>query len=467
MNSGLKTGLVVALIGAVIFGATVLSQLSPKTDPQKTKEGDGANPVVPLDFGFTDYRYNPSADDVVYHHRWFNGFFEVGTGGTNTSRRNWVGFVMRNVRKSAADLSPLTPSCSKCTSARVASVSPASMQNYFSHAAAGNAFSSPFVMNPLALLAWAQTVSQLDWFMFDFSQPDRMFRIPPGESTPTWVLLELDFKVEREEAPREVKAWFDLFDEKKERLIPAPFDLKVTFAGREPFETWPKEINMGELPDGAEPRTFDLYLFSMTRDHFTAPSSLVEGNDPTVSLGPPAQLNLAECEQLATKLSVEMKAPVLVRSAYRQALTVRRDTPGNVPEAGEFEKFVHFANDKLSPRTTRLLIKGQVVGAVRIDGASKLELGDYKSEFAMSKEFRLMSDNPDIDLEIVKDRCEPAFVQLSLGPPEVAFGRKTWKLTASIAEQQGRRPPWTGVVIIRTKGANAATFRFPITGHGR
>jgi hypothetical protein len=138
-----------------------------------------------------------------------------------------------------------------------------------------------------------------------------------------------------------------------------------------------------------------------------------------------------------------------------------------VPECGDFEKIVDFANSTLSNQTSRLAIKGLITGAVKIDGAAKIDLGDYNSAVAMKKEFRLASEKADLELELVPERCSPEFVQLSLGTPEVAFGRKTWVLTATIAEQQGRRPSWNGTLVVRTKGPNPAVFRFPMTGFGR
>ena len=55
---------------------------------------------------------------------------------------------------------------------------------------------------------------------------------------------------------------------------------------------------------------------------------------------------------------------------------------------------------------------------------------------------------------------------VALGRPEVAFGRKTWTLTAAIPGQEGRQQ-WDGTVVVRTKGANPQTFVFKMTGFGR
>lgn len=462
-----KTGLVVALLGAVVFGATVISQLSPKRDEPKPGV-DPANPQpLPLVYTFSDLKYDPKADDTSYHHRLFRGFFEVGSGGSDTGSRNWTGFAMRNLRTSPAILSPLTPSCSKCTSARVTSVPDDAMQRYFSHVAAGSAFSSPFAVNPLMMIGWADAIASRQWFHFDFTNPNGTFTIPAGSpQAPTWVLLELDFKISQEGPPRKVHGFFDLFDSKKERLIPQPLDFNVVYAEREAFEVWPKAIAVGDMPEGTEPRTFDIYSISMTRDSFPPPSHLMNGDDGTVSLSPHVPMTPHECETLAYRLSVELKSPVRVRSGYRQTLSVRREKPGTVPECGDFEKIVDFGHEKFPGVKNRLTLKGVVTGAVQIDGAAKIDLGDYNSAVAMTKQFRLTSEKTDLELELVPDRCGPAFVQLALGTPVVEFGRKTWPLTATIAEQQGRKN-WTGTLVVRTKGPNPAVFRFPMTGFGR
>jgi hypothetical protein len=284
---------------------------------------------------------------------------------------------------------------------------------------------------------------------------------------PSWVLLELDFKMYGESPPNTVRAYFDLFDTKKERLLPAvPLEFRVGYATREAFEIWPREIKAGELPEGIQPQMFDIYALSMTRDDIPPPVPAVNGNDPTISFEKPVKLDAAECGQLAAKLTRELNAPIRVRSAWRMVMTLRREANGVVPEAGDFEKAVEFSNP-VTLRTAKLPIKGQVIGPVRLEGGTKIELGSYESNFTVTKQAKFVSERTTMELELVPERCEPKFLQLSLGKPEVAFGRKSWPLKITIAEQQGRRPPWNGTIVLREKGPNGAVFRFPITGHGR
>ena len=95
-----------------------------------------------------------------------------------------------------------------------------------------------------------------------------------------------------------MEAYFDLLDQKKEKLLPAPYKFKVKYAARLPFEILPHTLAVGELPEGIEPRLFDVYIYSMTRpfNRLPAPSSLVENADGSITVGTPVPLTEPECE---------------------------------------------------------------------------------------------------------------------------------------------------------------------------
>ncbi|CAN5598972.1 hypothetical protein BH11PLA2_BH11PLA2_48530 [soil metagenome] len=469
MKSPLKIYLVLGLLFAVIFGVTVIASLTPTVPPKPDGPlgGDTAESIIPLTGEIHDYHFDPKSEDD-YHNRLFAGFLEVGTGGSDNVPRNWIAFVMQNRRGQPVKLSPVYRSCSKCTSARIAILPEDAVKNFAAITAAGSLFNLQGMPNPLAAVAWAHIYSKLEWQQFDFANPKQMITVPPAPNgvTPTWVILELDFKIAVKAAPDKVSAAFDLYDAAGVKLLPQPSMFSVTYAAREAFETWPENIAVGELPEGSGPREFDVYAFSMTRDKIPPPFSTASGD--MVTLGTPVPLSGEECAQLASRVGVELKGPVRVRSGYRIPVTVRRQgAGGQTPEVGEFESTVELANQSLTQAAFRTTLKGTITGAVRIDGASKFELGSYASQFATKKEFKLISDRTDLELELVADRSEPKFVKLDLSKPETAFGRRTWTLTATIAEQQGRSPPWNGHVVLRTTGSNPVTFRFPMTGHGR
>lgn len=461
MNSAMKTALTIVLLVAAVFGITVISQLSPNNP---TPPGSGSVVTAPqaLAIGFTDYLFDPHAEPENYHHRLFNGFFEVGSGGTNTSR-NWVGFTLRNLRSAPTILAPLPPSCGKCTSARAAALPDPAVQAFAAQAAAGQFLAISGVPNPLAAIAWAEQVAPLNWFVFDFADLERRFEMPPA---PTWCLLELDFKVTHVGPPTPVKAFFDVLDAKNDKLKPTAQEFVVTYAGREPLEIWPRDVNVGELAEAAEPRTVELYAFSMTRSHLDEPISQVNGNDPLVSVSPPRALTPAECDQLAVRLSTELKGAVRVLSGYRYLVTIRRDAPGQPADVGDFEKGIQFAAAGQTQRTQPITLKGIVTGAVRLDGATKIELGRYDAARPFRKEIRLVSERTNFDLELVPEQCKPGFLRVSLGEPVVEFGRKSWPLTIAIDEQQGRRLFTDGVIVLKSKGPNPTRFRFAVTGHG-
>src|SRR5205085_3748270 len=102
-----------------------------------------------------------------------------------------------------------------------------------------------------------------------------------------------------------------------------PLQLTVSYAQREALEIWPRTIACGELPEGVEPRKFEIMAYSMTRSaaNFPAPVAAVNGNDPTITIGSAIPMTAEECERFAYRLAAEFKGPVRVLSGYRFPVT--------------------------------------------------------------------------------------------------------------------------------------------------
>ena len=82
---------------------------------------------------------------------------------------------------------------------------------------------------------------------------------------------------------------------------------------------------------------------------------------------------------------------------------------------------------RLSIALLGTLVKGLVTGPVHLDSGSKLDLGDYQSNYKLKKEFTVVADTPETELELVRDRCSPKFVQLELSPPRTEAVRRSLK----------------------------------------
>lgn len=470
MSGTLKTAVALALLFAVIFGVALISSSTPPPKPVTPNGDPDVESIPPLVADFTVYKFDPKAGDRDYHHHLFGGFFEIGTGGEQGTARNWVPFVVRNHRPDAVNVSAAAPSCTKCTSARGALLPAGVVDTFAAEAMTANLLMLSGVPNPLAAIAWAQIYSKLNWTKLEFNNPKSVLAIPAAASktTPQYAIIELDFKISHPGAPADVTGNFELTDTKGAKLQTAPMKLVVNYASREAYELWPPNITAGEFPEGVTPRSFDVFVYSMTRDKFPAPKTLVPDNDGTFVLGEPAPLSAEECAKLAARLSHEMKGGVRVPSGWRVPVTIRRSVPGGPPvEVGEFEREVHFAEPGLSPVTYRTIIKGTMTGAVKIDGATKLELGDYQSQYGVKKEFTLVSDQLDLQLQLVPERCGPKYVQMKLSSPRSENGRRAWTLTLEIPAASGNKPPFTGAAVLKTFGAESTVYKFPVSGHGR
>lgn len=462
--SGWKIGLAVVLLMAGIFGVTVISQLSPK--PKDVGPG-GVSALPPLTYTVIEYEYDPNAEPEYYYNRLFNGFLEIGTGGSENNR-NWIGFVLMNKRPTPAFLAPAS-SCA-CAAARATTMPHEAIDSFSIMAAAGAFAGLGGTPNALAAIAWAERELPLDWFMFDLKNHERTFRMAgtPDPARPTWVLIDFDFEASQEKPPTPISSSFAVVDERKELLLNVPLIFKVKHAVREPFEIWPRQVAVGELHPGVEPRSYDVFAFSMTRmlHQLPPPAAALTEDDGTVEVGEPVPLTAQECRDLAARVGEDYGGVVQVLSAYRYPVKVRRQAEGQLASVGSFAREIHFGNN-LTPKSFRTVLNGSVAGAVRLEDGTKIDLGSYDASRPFKKDFRLVADRTDIDLEIVPDRCDPKFVALSLTPPERAFGQTSWTLTATIVEQQGRRPGWRGEVVLRSRGAEPETYRIPMTGHGR
>jgi hypothetical protein len=470
MTGSAKPLLALVLLVAVIFGVTVISTSTPTVKPKAgdTTEGTPLSDIPPLAGDATEYKYDPTASPDAYWNRVFSGFFEVGTGGPGMPNRNWVGFMLRNHRPHAVQMSPLPPSCAKCTSARAANLRREKIDEFAIMHAAGSLSATGGVPNLLSGIAWAKVINSAEWFTFDFANPRGTFSIPAAGKVaePNFALVELDFRTYGSAPPQRVYGEFNLLDAQGGKIQPNPKQLGVTYAVREAFEVYPPRIEMGEFPEDIAPRTFETLVYSMTRDDLVPPAISMPSRDDRFKVGLPIRMTADECAALSAKLGAELKSAIRIRSGYRIPVTVTR--VGGTGDIGEFEAEVHMACPSLSQTTYRTVFHGTTIGRVRIEGGNhRLELGSYKSDYRFKKEFRLVSNDPTIELKIVPDRVTPKFVKYELSAPTTAGNRRTWTLTATIAEKEGRSPPFTGSVVIESSGTAPASHRFTVTGHGQ
>ncbi|MGL4423384.1 MAG: hypothetical protein ACRCZF_22190, partial [Gemmataceae bacterium] len=198
MNSTLKIFLIIGLLMAVVFGATVISEFS-FTPPKKVDDSDpSVEPLgPPLDFPMAKMIYDPSEEAEIAH-RGFSGFIEV------SDREHHVGFWFRNVRTKPIELAAVGRSCTKCTSAKVALVKKEQFTEYASQLLPlgfpGGGLPVPDLISAIAAAKFAQG---LTWQPFDFDDSSKRFMIPaaPSQEESTQGLIAMGFTAKVADSP--------------------------------------------------------------------------------------------------------------------------------------------------------------------------------------------------------------------------------------------------------------------------
>jgi hypothetical protein len=463
----MKIVLPLGLLIALVFGVTYITQFTPTPRRDADGAGPGAAAGPPVEFATQTIEYSPGPGDrsaVELINYYFPGFFEVGTD------RNMVGFMFRSNRPDPIKVSALPPSCGACTSARGAILPPEAVNAYLAKAAAGRLWGPGPAPDLLSALGWAELYANLQWHTFDFARPDQMMTVPGAAAGDRpWGLIELAFKIASAGPPSAKHAYFELYAADGTKITPLPLTLTVTIAGREPIEVYPLELDVGDLGPGAPPRTVELYVFSATReaDRLPPPTLAPAAVDPFLTVGPAVPLTAGELKTLEGRVLGEYKAAIRARGGYRFAVTFRREADGRTHDIGKVDRDLYVASTGVT-KTYKINLHGTVSGLVRLEGGKPtIELGTYEASYQKKATARVIADRPELELELVPGECQPAFVKYTLGPPETESGRRSWPVQMNIDRNAGRSPPWTGALVLRTKGPNPTTIRIPVSGHGK
>lgn len=462
MNSSLKLGVGLGLFAAVIFGVTLVSQFS-GTNPKRVPEGgpDAPSEVgTPLLFVTNKMFYEPSSEYLPY--RSFPGFFEPG------EQLQAATFWFQNPYPKPVKVAVLARSCTACTSARLG-VLPAGATAAVVGAASAARLAAGFGPDLVTPAAAAGMLAGLRWEVLDFDKPEELHEVPPAaaDGTPTLGVFQMLFKV-REIGPKmlDVRLGMAIADQPG---LGMPFS--VSFVGMPAFEVRPSPIALGDLPEGAPPRTLELVCWSATRRTsgdgapFPPPTVAVGPNDKFVQTGPPTPLTDGELETLAAKMTSEGRA-VRVFGAYRVPVTVYRRLPADQatagqspePDIGPFERQVRFLVPG-SGDPQSVSVGGTVTGLVTVmSKAGLVDLGSFRSQSGVKKSTELASDRTGLGLEVIADESVPKYLTATLTDRGGSGGRRLWGLSVEV-------PP--GVLITDLPTDASVVLRATVDGEAR
>ncbi|MCZ2342371.1 MAG: hypothetical protein LC104_11330 [Bacteroidales bacterium] len=469
MNSTLKMVVPIVLVCGGVFALTVIKKLD-NTPPAETTNSDAASPAIPLQFTYLEMKYDPTSDEPRLKH--FAGFHEVSDAEHPAS------FWFQQVATQPTHVQVLGRSCTSCTAARVGVLPPDAMNQFIMQSRLGAFPLSPFPLPDLLTAAtFARLNQSIQWTEFDFDHPDSRATVPAAtEGKPGWGLFQMGIKVTAQ-GPKTLSAGVGM---KTEAMpVAAQITLSVSMVGVNAFQVVPETVNLGSLPEGAADRRVEVHYWSATRspnanptqaDYLPPPTMNVADDDPFVTLGKPRILNEEEVAVLARTLSAEAGQPIQIRGAYRVMATVHRKLPdGREPDIGPFEKYIGISGPGTN-NSRRVTIKGVTTGLVSLASGDVLKLGkngEWNVRYGDKTETQLVSDRPGLEIELVPEETIPAFLQVTLGPPEDRSGRRYWTLKVAVPPNTGfGNLPRDASIVLRSKGPTPQKVRIPVQGIG-
>lgn len=470
MNSTLKMIIPIVLVFGVVFAVTVIKKID-NTPPADTFGTDTPSTTMPLQFSYTKLKYDPQSSELW--NRNFEAFHEV----SDVERP--ACFWFRQTALEPTLIRVLGRSCTSCSSARVATIPQEAMDKFVQNVAAD----LPMTLSPLPVpdlftaLAMAELTPAIAWHEFDFTNQEDTAKLPAATDAdhPIWGLFQMGVKIGAA-GPKTLTATVGMKTESMQ--VPTQVPLSVTFFGMNPFEVIPPNVDLGQFPEGTSPRPVEVYYWSATRTpdaasgekHLPPPTLVVVGDDPFVTLSQPEKVHGADLEALARRLSVESESPIPVSGAYRVAATVHRQlADGREPEIGPFEKTIGITGPGVN-NSRRVTIKGVTTGLVSLVNGDTIKLGNngqWNIKYGDTTEVELVSDRPELQLELVSEEIAPNFLRVTLGEPVDRSGRRYWTLKIVVPPNAGAGSlPRDAAIVLRSKGPKPQKVRIPVQGQG-
>ncbi len=482
-GSPLKLVIPIALLVAVVFGVTFISQYSPKSVDDDTEAGLRGQSGVgraepPLRFNSSIRQWGPeSLQDLI-----FPGFYEGGE--TLNSASFW--FENRNAAPVTMQLASV--SCTKCSGGRLAAIPP-DVTDQLVLTAVLSGFPQGLMSGlPLAFAGSSTNLApnRLNWQEYTHAvNPHPEYKVPaaPGSGhlfPYQWGVFELQFLVAGPGPPKPLTADYVLqVDGTK---ITGSAKLAINFEGVDPFNVSTNFINVGDWTENSEPRSFSFFVYSSTRGpHLFGPSNRGDLVSPTVDIrksvgngdpgpfvtvSPAVRVPESELWQVGQEVEKLQKKIVRIESAYRYTVTVKPKVGEDRVDIGLLLRDIYLAiPDMKEPKQVR--IKGMVRGAVWLDNdRTSIDLPSYRYSQGISQTIRLITEQRDVDVVLIANECSPSFAKYELKKLPSAPDRGYYELTVTIPKES-KTGTWDGTIVLEIKGARPQRISIPIKGAGK
>lgn len=486
-GSPLKVAVPIVMLVAVVFGITFISQYSPKSTDDDVSSGPSSSNnspkgEPPLRFNSAIRMWDPSPYGSIQD-QIFPGFYEVND--RKNSAAFW--FENRNPSQISMQLLKVSGGCMKCSSGRLAAIPPDITDQLVLTSVLSGIPQGLVTLLPVAMAGPAAHLApeRLNWQEHKFlDNPHATYTVPGAPGTGhlfsyQWGIFDLQFQVNNTSTRNEpLRAFFAL--QVNDTKVNGNAELVVQYEGVDPFDVSTKFINVGDWTENSEPRSFSFFVYSSTRGpnifganpngDLVAPTVNVrmpgtyDDPGPFVSVSPAERVPESEMGQVSRQIrELNKNKEVRLESAYRYTVTVKPKVGEQRADIGLLERDIFLAiPDMKEPKQVR--IKGIVRGPVWLDNnRTDIDLTSYRYGTGISHTIRLISDQRDALVELVKDECSPRFATYELKKLPPATDRGYYELTVTIPKES-QTGSWNGTIVLELKGTRPQRIRIPIHG---
>ena len=248
---------------------------------------------------------------------------------------------------------------------------------------------------------------------------------------------------------------------------------KVAVVGAAVLDVLPRKLDFGDLPEGSAPREAELLCWSSTREQaeLPPPTASVNAKDPFLRLGTPVPLTDGEKARLAADKSA---GSARVKGGYRVPVTLLRRLPAGEapagipaqPDIGPYERQIGVAGGGAA--VLAVPVTATMTGVVGLLEGGVIDLKDFPSRAGVERTASLVSDKPDLALELVPGESGPGYLKLTLSEPRTENGRRLWTLKVVVPPDacESDLPPGSAVALRGTTGGESVRIKLPVKGRG-
>jgi len=494
MKSLTHVVLPIALVVGAIFGITfITSYTSPPKQEDPGPRAPGTSTEPPLRFFTLEARpgapfdlgkgLNPSGDSEagarptglgeianLYRRAIYQADIEIGETGHHD-------FWFRNSHPQDVRVALQGKSC-QCAGAKLGIVPPAAWQQYLERTAALGGLPLLPSSAPLLAAAGAELQPKITWQdLVEERVPDDqrpVIAAADDRTGPQLGIVRVTWEG-KAEGPKTITA------EVYAHLPNAPgsidrLDVQTNIVPS--VRLWPPggaELQFGELLAYTS-SVREFILWSSTRRALDLALSLGKSeNEPCLVWTEPQPLSDAELTELSRELSRQANFALRARCAYKVRVTLheRRELEHDgmkevrQMDVGPMAKSLTISAG--AKNEIKIALRATIRGEVRIIGGAedhdRIDLGrPFQSNQEKVKEVRIVSDRPDLDLELAPNATTPPYLEATL-TPRMADGRREWTLRVRVPpEKLFGALPSDSAIMLQVKDASKRRIRIPVVG---